>query len=105
MNNSYVLKKTIFIECQENAWVTEAIFYKWLESIWFKTFKEKPSKGTLLVFDRARSHFSERINDLFKYNSSKFSLIPPGQAKYVQPLDVSINKPFKAAMHRAYIEL
>ena len=104
INNSYVLKKNIFIECQENAWVTEAIFYKWLESIWFRTFKTKPSKGTLLVFDRAKSHFSDRINELFKNNSSKFSLIPPGQTKYVQPLDVSINKPFKAAMHRAYTE-
>ena len=56
---------------------------------------------TLLV-DRARSHFSDRIDLLFKKCSSKCSLIPPGQRRYVQQLDLSINKPFKAAIHTKY---
>ena len=31
-------------------------------------------------------------------------MIPAGQNKYIQPLDKSINKPFKDAIHRQYTE-
>lgn len=58
----------------------------------------------MIVFDRARTHFSERINELFEKFNSKYSLIPPGQTSYIQPLDVSINKPFKSAIYKMYTE-
>ena len=54
--------------------------------------------------DRARSHFSNEISDIFEKNNSKFILIPPGMTRFVQPLDVCINKPFKDAMRKAYTE-
>ena len=54
--------------------------------------------------DRATTHFSERIKDLFAENKSKYVLIPPGATRYLQPLDIAINKPFKDDMRKKYNE-
>ena len=76
----------------------------YLNQILFKSSEKNSNNKTMIVFDRARSHFSERINELFGKFNSKYSLIPPGQTSYVQPLDVSINKSFKSAIHKKYTQ-
>ena len=92
------MDKKIFIVCQDNSWVNESIFYMYLNQILFKSSEINSNNKTMIVFDRARSHFSERINELFEKFNSKYSLIPPRQTSYVQPLDVSINH-----LNRLYI--
>ena len=64
--NSLVKKNKILFACQPNSWITEEIFYHWLDKIWFRTTNIKSNSGTLLIYDRAKSHFSERINYLLK---------------------------------------
>ena len=34
-NNQHCISKQIFVKCQENVWVTKAIFKFWLFKIWF----------------------------------------------------------------------
>ena len=75
----------------------------YLNQILFKS-SEKNSNKTMIIFDRASSHFSERINELFEKFNSKYSLILPGQTSYVQHLDVSIHKSFKSAIHKKYTQ-
>ena len=58
----------------------------------------------MIVFDRERSHFSESIGGLFENFNSKYLLIPPGHTTYVQPLEFSINKSFKSALHKKYTQ-
>ena len=99
-----ISKGKVFVQCQENSWVDSSIFYEFLNNIWFAPSLIKPIGKTLLVMDRARSHFSNEISDIFEKNNSKFILIPPGMTRFVQPLDVCINKPFKDAMRKAYTE-
>jgi len=104
-NNIHVKNNEIYIRCQENAWAYEDVFFEWLTKVWFRSNGNvKPSANTLLVIDRATTHFSTRINDLFAENNSKYVLIPPGATRYLQPLDFSINKPFKDNMRKKYTE-
>ena len=49
--------------------------------------------------DRATSHYDENLIDIFKKHKSYYILIPPGLTRFIQPLDVSINGPFKRAIH------
>jgi hypothetical protein len=48
----------VFVQYQENSWVDSSIFYEFLNNIWFAPSLIKPIGKTLLVMDRARSHFS-----------------------------------------------
>ena len=52
--------------------------------------------------DRARSHFSEEIDNLFKENDANYVLIPPGMTSVLQPLDTHVNKVFKSNIRNEY---
>jgi len=45
--------------------------------------------------DRATTHYDANLSDKFKLYNACYILIPPGLARFIQPLDVSINAPFK----------
>ena len=55
--------------------------------------------------DLVTIHLSQHILDLFKENKSNYVLIPPGATRYLQPLDLSINKPFKDNMRKNTLNL
>jgi len=45
-----------------------------------------------------------RYKNLFLLNDSSYSFIPPGLTRYAQPLEASINKPFKSEIHNKYTQ-
>lgn len=92
----------IFVCCQENSWVDEPTMRRYLSEIWFQEGIFKTKKNTLLEMDRARSHFSKEIDDLFKENDANYVLIPPGMTSVVQPLDTHVNKVFKSNIRNGY---
>ena len=53
-----------------------------------------------LIMDKATSHYDNDIIKKFKF----ISFIPSGLTRYLQPLDVSINKVFKNAIKEKYIK-
>lgn len=56
-----------------------------------------------MVLDRATSHYSDGLIKNFINNNSTFILIPSGLTRYLQPLDVSVNFPFKNFLKSEYI--
>ena len=74
----------------------------WLEEIFFKYIminKIKTNRKKILILDRATTHFEENLVNKFKANNSTYLLIPPGLTRYIQPLDVVVNKPIKTKMY------
>ena len=53
--------------------------------------------------DRAPSHITEESLAIMKNNKNLISFIPAGLARFIQSVDVSINKPFKDALKKEYI--
>ena len=94
-NNIYCINGEVYIKCQDNAWTDNNLFMFWLTNIWFAPNRYRNINNTLLVFDRATTHFDNSINKLFENHNSKFVLVPPGQTGYLQPLDTAINKSIK----------
>ena len=96
-----------FVACNINAWLTIEIFKDWKIKVWDEyltngTFVNDDNYGYLLM-DWAPSHDNTEILNIFKGGNMDLTLIPDGLTRYYQPLDVSINKPFKNALLEKHI--
>jgi len=99
-----VCDKKVYVVCQQNGWADSDTFVRWLKSIWFVDYPFRKVEGSILYLDRVSSHLTDDVLSLFKKNNSFYRLIPPGLTGYCQPLDLSINKPFKDAIKKKYRE-
>ena len=97
----YVKNNSIFVKCQESSWVNSNIFKFWLINIWFK-YTNAQNHRCLLILDPATSHYIESLDNVMKKNKSAYILIPPGLKKFCQPLDISINFPFRHYLKEQY---
>ena len=59
-------------------------------------FLKKPS---LLVCDQFKAQVTESTKKLATKLTTHLAVIPGGLSSQLQPLDVSVNKPFKGFMH------
>ena len=64
---------------------------KWVRQVWIKHSQRGKA---LLVMDSFRAHCTEDIQDLLAQANSEVAFIPGGCTSKLQPLDVSLNKPF-----------
>lgn len=96
-----------FIECNMNAWATEEIFHNWFKNIWFKYLDSNnlfiDGMG-YLILDKATSHVTNNIISNYSNDFKFMSFIPAGLTRYLQPLDVVINKLFKEGIKKLYVE-
>ena len=53
--------------------------------------------------DKAQSHIKSNIIDELTEKQKNFIFIPEGLTRFLQPLDVGINKPFKDHLKSEYI--
>lgn len=82
--------------CSKNGWINEDLFLDWLKH--FATFT-KPSQNEpiLLILDNHSSHISLRTYEFCKKNHIIMLSLPPHGSHRMQPLDVAIYGPLKAA--------
>ena len=76
--------REIYINRQDNAWTDTNIFSFWLSNIWFEPNNYRNINNTLLLLDRAITHYDDSINKQFENHKSKYVLIPPGQTCFLQ---------------------
>lgn len=87
------------ITYQEKAWMDEEIMKEWIVNVWAAYTKKKRA---LLVLDSFSAHLCDAIQELFRKYNTTVIVIPGGCTSVLQPLDVSINRPFKDRLRKCW---
>lgn len=98
------LPKGIHVRVQDKGWMDSKLMHDWLEVVW----KCRPGgllrKRCLLVLDSFRGHIEESVKNRMKELNTHPAIIPGGLTSILQPLDVSVNKPFKDHVKTLYTD-
>ncbi|MEW8548669.1 MAG: hypothetical protein AB2693_34645 [Candidatus Thiodiazotropha sp.] len=84
---------------QEKAWMDETLMIRWVKEILFPHTKKE---RCLLVMDSFRAHLTEDVKKTLRKGNTVTAIIPGGCTSKVQPLDVSLNKPFKVDLRKSW---
>lgn len=95
----FPVPKGWIVTVQEKGWMDETLMLRWVAEIYLKyTHKDR----SLIVLDSFRGHLTDKVKRAFKKGNSVMAVIPGGCTSKIQPLDVSINKPFKGILRKQW---
>ena len=84
---------------QEKAWMDKERMLRWIKDIYLRhTEKER----SLLVMDPFHAHLTDNVKKCLRKGNTVPAIIPGVCTSKIQPLDVSINKLFKADLQRSW---
>ena len=93
--------KGVVCTTQTKAWMDEKRMLEWIEQIWLPYVGKNKA---LLSLDTFSGHLTDAVKDMFAKIGTKLLVIPGGCTSILQPLDVSINKPFKSYIRQCWCE-
>ena len=88
---------------QPKAWFDEATMLDWVDYV-LKPYVATAPVGIIpiLFLDSFKVHILGSVADAIQGLGVELKIIPPGCTGLVQPINVGINKPFKANMRKIY---
>lgn len=93
----------VFIKANSKGWMDEQKMSEWLKEVYVKRpdgfFHQSPS---LLIYDSMRAHLTDAVKAQVKKTNSVLAVIPGGLTKELQPLDIGVNRSFKAKLRAAW---
>ena len=87
----------------EKGWMDEAACKLWVNSIWQHRPRGLVREKSLLVWDKFSAHLTHGVSDAVKATNTDVTVIPGGLTGILQPLDVSINTPFKDRLRKRWV--
>ena len=76
----------------------------WVDKVWDRGPGALRRQKAMLVLDSFRGHLNEDVKKKLQRGRTDTVVIPGGVTSILQPLDISINKPFKESLRRFYGE-
>jgi hypothetical protein len=84
------LNNGICVYKQANKNMNGNIMCSYIENVLAPCFERKERK--LLIMDSAPGHKTELVKQVCKKHNFDVAMIPGGMTKYLQPLDISVNR-------------
>ena len=85
----------VVVAVQGKGWMDKNIMKLWIKEVWRSRIGGLGRRRSLLVLDSFEAHKTEQVKCSFKIENIDLAVIPGGLTSVLQPLDVSLNKPFK----------
>ena len=74
----------------------------WLENVWGRRPGTLVNLPSMLCLDTFQGHLTDEIKNKIHRLKIELVVIPAGMTSLLQPLDVRVNKPFKARLSEQY---
>lgn len=95
------MPSNVRVNASLNGWMTAELYHWWLRQM----YKPAIYGHYLLLVDNYRPHMTEESREMVVGEcDSDLIFIPPGCTPLVQPIDVSINRPFKTRMREQWVK-
>ena len=96
--------KGVVIHVCDSGWMDKDGIKLWLNKVWSRRDGGLLKKPSLLVWDQFRAHLTDDVRQCTRENKTVQAVIHGGLTGMLQPLDVSLNKPFKVNMRHLWQE-
>jgi hypothetical protein len=92
----------VSVQVHPKGWMDENLTKVWINEVWMKRPGALLKPKSLLVWDMFRAHCCDSVKEKLKECNTRQAVIPGGCTSILQPLDVSINKPFKTYIRKLW---
>ncbi len=91
---------------QENNTVNSSIMVDWIDN-WLAPMYSWRAKGerVMLIMDSFRGHKTTEVKEACKRHDIDICMIPGGCTKYLQPLDLTVNRSYKCRLKDGYARM
>ena len=100
MNN----KHGVVVSAQEKGWNDADQLKIWIEKVWRSRLVGLRRRRRLLDYDVFEAHVTESVRAAIAGENTNLAVIHGGLTSLLQPLDVSLNKPFKDNVRRRWMQ-
>lgn len=99
-----VFPAKVIIRANEKGFMNEEMVKEWFRMVWMRRPGANLKLQNMLVLDSFRGHICPGVKEAVREAGTDLVIIPGGMTSQLQPLDVSVNKPFKARVAASYKE-
>ena len=92
---SEAFPKDVVGRAQEKEWMTEELMLEWLKTVWGRRPRAFLNQPSMLVLDAFKGHLYDSVKNQLCKMKTELVVIPGEMTSVLQPVDVSINEPFK----------
>ncbi len=96
---------SVTLLAEKSAWNNSAIMLKFLSMLAEALKEHVGTRRIVLIMDVARCHLSQMVLDHARHLNIWLVLVPAGATPYLQPLDATVFKGFKAYLRRGYARI
>lgn len=93
----------VVVSAQQKGWMDSEQMKVWIEKAWHRRLGGLGRRKSLLVYDAFEAHVTDTVKAAFKRENTDLAVIPGGLTSILQPLDVSLNKPFKDGVRKRWM--
>ena len=76
---------------------------EWLKIVWGRRPRAFLNQPSMRVLDAFKGHLTDSVKNQLRKMNTELVVMPGGITSVLQPMDVSINKPFKDRFRQQYL--